>query len=328
MTSPIRIGVLGAAAIVPMALTRPARSLPDVQVLAIAARDPKRARSFARRHRIPCVHPTHRDLLADPDIDAVYNPLPNSLHAEWTIAALKAGKHVLCEKPLASNAGEAEDMARTAQETGRVLSEAFAYRYHPLAARAKQIITSGEPGQIRHIEAQFCFMLPAPNNIRFQYELAGGALMDCGCYPVSLIRFLAEAEPRVDRAEARLFVPQVDHQMSADLSFEDGRTARLVCGMLSPKLFRSTLRVEGASGTLHVLSPFQPHIFNLLTVQGQKGIRREWVRGENSYTLQLRAFVQAVRGEMKLNTDPADAVGNMHVIDAIYEKAGLKKRGT
>src|SRR5512134_541389 len=140
VSSPIRIGILGAAAIVPMALTAPARSVPEVQITAIAARDPKRAARFARRHKIQHVHQTYSDLLADPEIDAVYNPLPNSLHAEWTIRALRAGKHVLCEKPFASNTREAEEMAGTANETGLVLSEAFAYRYHPLMARIKEIL--------------------------------------------------------------------------------------------------------------------------------------------------------------------------------------------
>src|SRR5262245_29732742 len=188
-----------------MALTNPARAIPDVQVTAIAARDPKRAERFARRHGIPRVHQNYDALLADPDIDAIYNPLPNSLHAEWTIRALREGKHVLCEKPFASNTREAEEMAETARETGLILSAAFAYRYHPLTARVKEIISSGEIGKLRHIETQFCFLLPSPKNIRFNYQLAGGALMDCGCYPVSLIRHLAEAEPIVERAEARLF---------------------------------------------------------------------------------------------------------------------------
>ena len=218
-------------------------------------------------------------------------------------------------------------MARTARETGLVLSEAFAYRYHPLTSHVKAIIDGGELGTIKHIEAQFCFLLPLTNNIRFNYELAGGALMDCGCYPVSLIRYLAEAEPIVERAEASLFAPQVDHKMTADLSFADGRTAHLECDMLSPKLFRSILKVEGSAGRLRMLSPFQPHWFHWLMVQGTNGSRRERVRGENSYTLQLRAFVKAIHGEMKLNTDPADAIGNMRVIDSIYEKAGLKQRG-
>ena len=324
----IRIGILGAAAIVPAALIRPARAVSEAQIVAIAARDPKRAQAFARRHHIPHVHRTYSDLLADPEIEAIYNPLPNSLHAEWTIRALKAGKHVLCEKPFASNAEEAEAMARAASETGLILSEAFAYRYHPLTARVKEIIASGELGKIRYIQAQFCFLLPAPNNIRFKYDLAGGALMDCGCYPVSLIRFLADAEPTVEHAEARLFAPQVDHKMSADLSFADGRRAHLVCDMLSPKLFRSLLNVEGDSGKLHVINPYHPHWFNWLTVSGRNGKYTERVKSDTVYTLQLRAFIKAIRGEMKLNTDPADAIGNLRVIDSIYEKAGLKRRGT
>jgi predicted dehydrogenase len=326
--SPIRIGVLGAAAIVPAALTNPAHSVPEGQVVAIAARDPKRAEIFARKHKIPRVHQTYNDLLDDPEIDAIYNPLPNSLHAEWTIQALKAGKHVLCEKPFASNAQEAEEMAGVARETGLVVSEAFAYRYHPLTARVKEIMASGELGTIKHIEAQFCFLLPSPNNIRFKYELAGGALMDCGCYPVSLIRHLAEAEPRVDRAEARLFAPQVDHRITANLSFPDGRTAHVVCDMLSPMLFRSFLKVEGDAGKLRVINPYHPHWFNWLTVIGRNGKHSEHVKSENVYALQLRAFIKAIRGAMKLNTDPEDAIGNMRVIDSIYEKAGLKQRGT
>jgi predicted dehydrogenase len=327
ISSPIRIGVLGAAAIVPMALTNPARRVPEAQIVAIAARDPQRAQRFAKRHNISRIHQTYAELLADPEIDAIYNPLPNGLHAEWTIRALKAGKHVLCEKPMSSNAAEAEEMAQVAQETGLMLSEAFAYRYHPLTARVKEIIASGAVGKVQHIHAQFSFLLPAPNNIRFKYELAGGALMDTGCYPVSLIRHVAEAEPTVERAEARLFAPQVDHNMTADFSFADGRTARMECGMLSPKLFRSVLKVQGDAGILSVISPFQPHVFNLLTVKGWNGNIRERVGGENSYVLQLRAFIKAIHGEMTLNTNPVDAIGNMRVIDAIYEKAGLNKRG-
>jgi predicted dehydrogenase len=325
---PIRIGVLGAAAIVPAALTNPARSVPEAEVVAIAARDPNRAHAFARKHHIPRVHQTYHDLLADSEINAIYNPLPNSLHAEWTIRALRAGKHVLCEKPFASNVQEAEQMANAARETGLVLSEAFAYRYHPLTRRVKEIIASGELGKIQHLEAQFCFLLPSRNNIRFKYELAGGALMDCGCYPVSLIRFLAEAEPTVDHAQARLFAPQVDHQMSADLSFADGRTAHLVCDLLSPKLFRSSLQVRGEAGKLDVINPYHPHWFNWLRVRGGNGSHSGYVRAEDIYVLQLRAFIKAIQGEIKLNTDPADAIANMCMIDAIYEKAGLNRRGT
>src|SRR5258708_37867405 len=216
---PIRIGILGAAAIGPMGLIHPARSVPETQVVGVAARDPERARAYAKKHRLPRVFESYEALLADPDIDAVYNPLPNSLHAEWTIRALKAGKHVLCEKPFSSNAQEAERMAQAATETGMVLSEAFHFRYHPLPTRIKAILASGELGAIRRIETYFCFPLPKPNDIRYQYKLAGGATMDAGSYGISMLRFLADAEPEVTSAQARLMSPGVDRALSAGFRF-------------------------------------------------------------------------------------------------------------
>ena len=146
---PLRFGILGAARIAPMALVRPAREGTGVEVVAVAARDERRARAFARRHRIPRTHGSYAALLADPEVDAVYVPLPNSLHAEWTIRALEAGKHVLCEKPLASNAAEAALVIEAAQRSGRLLIEAFHWRHHPLAARMREIVTSGELGAER-----------------------------------------------------------------------------------------------------------------------------------------------------------------------------------
>lgn len=326
MTNPIRIGVLGAAAIVPAALTNPARSVPEVQIVSIAARDPNRADSFARRHNIPRAHRTYADLIADPEIDAIYNPLPNGLHAEWTIKALRAGKHVLCEKPFASNTKEALEMAEAAKESGKILSEAFAYRYHPLTARVKEIISSGELGKIKNIEARFCFLLPIPSNIRFRYDLAGGSLMDAGCYPVSLTRYLIGAEPQVLSAKAKLFRPNVDSRMEADLRFPNDIQARIVCDMLSPRLFHSSLHVQGDAGELKVFSPFQPHVIHRLTIRTNKTNWSGTVKGVNSYTLQLRAFAQAILSNAPLSTTPDDAVNNMRVIDAIYQKAGLALR--
>ncbi|HXD09372.1 MAG TPA: Gfo/Idh/MocA family oxidoreductase [Anaerolineales bacterium] len=329
MTTPsrIRIGVLGAAAIVPSALTNPARNVPEVQVTAIAARDPGRAANFARKHHIPRVHQTYEELLSDPEIDAIYNPLPNSLHAEWTIRALRAGKHVLCEKPFASNAKEALEMANAANETGKVLSEGFAYRYHPLTARIKKIIHDGELGKLKRIEVRFCFLLPTPGNIRFRYDLAGGALMDAGCYPVSLVRYLMSAEPAVSDAKAKLLKPDVDSRMEANLDFPENVRARVVCDMLSPKLFDSFLHVQGEAGEIRVINPYHPHWFHWLTVRTSKNSWRGRIRGDNVYALQLRSFAGAIHSGAPLNTTAEDAVNTMRVIDAIYEKAGLRWRG-
>src|SRR5260370_3942500 len=142
---PLRFGILGAARIAPEALIKPAQKSADAEVVAIAARDPARAREFADAHKIPRVLATYEDLINDPELDAIYNPLPNSLHCEWTIAALRAGKHVLCEKPLASNAEEAARMTQAANETGKILGEAFHYRYHPLPDRVRALISGRHP---------------------------------------------------------------------------------------------------------------------------------------------------------------------------------------
>ena len=145
------------------------------------------------------MHDSYAALLADPDIDAIYNPLPNGLHAEWTIAALEAGKHVLCEKPFTANAKEAEDVAAVATRTGLVVMEAFHYRYHPLAQRMREIVESGELGTIRRVETALCFPLPKFSDIRYQYDLAGGATMDVGTYTVHMARLLGARSPRSSR---------------------------------------------------------------------------------------------------------------------------------
>ena len=326
-TQRLRIGTLGAARIAPMALLRPARSVPEVEVVAVAARDEARARRFATRHGIPRVHRGYAELLADPEIDAVYNPLPNSLHCEWTIRALEAGKHVLCEKPLASNAEEARRMAAAAERAGRVLVEAFHWRYHPLAARMREIVDSGALGRVHHVEASFCFPLPMPGDIRWRLDLAGGATMDAGCYPVSMVRFLAGAEPEVVSAEARLFRPEVDRWMRAELRFPDGRTGRITCSLLSSTLLRIEARAVGDLGEMRVWNPLAPHFFHRVRVRTPQGSRSERVRGEATYTHQLRAFVRAVRGGERAPTDGSHGVANMTTIDAIYRRAGLRPRG-
>ncbi|MGC8990760.1 MAG: Gfo/Idh/MocA family protein [Verrucomicrobiia bacterium] len=324
----VRLGLLGAARIAPAALIRPARKIPEACVLAIAARDPGRARAFARRHGVPRVHESYEHLIQDPELDAVYIPLPNSLHCEWSIRALRAGKHVLCEKPMASNADEAQQMATAAAETRRVLAEAFHYRHHPLASRLKAIVDSGELGKVRHIEAHFCVPLILPGDIRYRYDLAGGATMDLGCYTINLLRYLAGAEPRVLEAHARLSSPQVERYMRAELEFPDGCTGRFVCSLFSVVLLRTRAVVRGTEGELRVVGPFHPQLYNRITVRRGDAVRHERVPGEATFTYQLQAFVDAVRGRRPMMTSPEDAIANMRVIDAVYERAGLKRRGT
>ena len=275
----LRVGTLGAARIAPGALIKPARRVPEVTVTAVAARDPGRARQFAARHGIAVVHDSYEALIADPDIDAVYNPLPNSLHAPWTLRAIAAGKHVLCEKPFASNEAEAAEVADAARSAGLVVMEAFHYRYHPLARRMRDIV-AGELGRLGHVEAALCIPLPRFSDIRYRFDLAGGA------------------------------------------------TGRISASLWSGQFLRLSARALGERGEMRVLNYIAPQVFNLLTVRAGGRTRRERVRGEATYTYQLRAFAAAVlRGEPVITT-PEDAVANMRQIDDVYRAAGLPLRGT
>jgi predicted dehydrogenase len=331
-TRTLRIGCLGAARIVPAALIRPARRVHGVEVAAIAARDRARAVEVAERRAIPTVHDSYEDLIADDSIDAVYVPLPNGLHGYWTIAALEAGRHVLCEKPFTANADEAREVQRVAERTGLVAMEAFHWRYHPLADRMAAIVASGELGGIRRIESNMCFPLPRRDDIRWSVALAGGAMMDAGCYPVSIVRFLAGAEPRVVSAKASLRSPGIDRFMEAELEFEDGRTGRIVTSLWSRHVIGFSVRVVGTRATMHVVNPFSPHVFHRLTVHtlrghdGQGTRRREKMRGMSTYAYQLAAFRAAVLDGGPNPTSPADAAANMQVIDDVYRAAGLEPR--
>ena len=352
--------MLGAARITPMAVVKPARQLPDeATVVAVAARDRARAEKFAAKHAIPTVHDSYEDLLADPNVEAVYNPLPNGLHGKWTIAALLAGKHVLCEKPFTANAQEARsvaaaaEMAREAQ--GLVTMEAFHYRYHPLADLVKSLIDEGTIGRLGRIEARAIVPYFKPNDIRFDLSLAGGSLMDMGCYAVHQTRFVSGGEPTVVAAEAKTKSPGVDRWIRAHLRWPDGPTGMITVAMYSFAAPMVDLRVQGNKGLLRVLNPTQPGYFNRVTVKPlparfrvQDGLERKRVaipgvtqpaitshedrkrhvrvRGEATYWYQMRAFVAAIRKGEPVLTDPEDAVKNMEVIDEIYRAAGLQPR--
>ncbi|WP_081283176.1 Gfo/Idh/MocA family protein [Mycobacterium asiaticum] len=322
----MRIGILGAARIAPLALVNPAKGNAEVVVAAVAARDVSRAQSFATKHGIGRVHDSYDTLIADPDIDAVYNPLPNGMHGRWTRAALSAGKHVLCEKPFTANAAEARQIAATAAESGKVVMEAFHYRYHPLTLRIEEIIASGELGTLRRVEAAMCFPLPKFSDIRYNYSLAGGATMDAGCYAVHMVRTFGRSTPEVVSAQAKLRDPQVDRAMAAELRFAEGHTGRVRTSMWSRRLLDMSAKVIGDDGELRVLNPVVPQLFHRLTVKSSSGRRVERLSRRASYAYQLDAFAAAVLRGQPVKTSPEDAVENMTVIDAIYRAAGLPVR--
>ncbi|CAJ1501378.1 Gfo/Idh/MocA family oxidoreductase [[Mycobacterium] kokjensenii] len=322
----LRIGVLGAARITPHALIKPARDNPEVVVSAVAARDIGRARAFAAKHGIDGVHGDYAALIADPQIDAIYNPLPNHLHGKWTRAALDAGKHVLCEKPFTANADEAREMAAVSAAGDRVVMEAFHYRYHPMTLRIEEIIASGELGRLRHIDAALSFPVPRFSDIRYQYALAGGALMDAGCYTVHMARTFGGATPEVVAAQPTLRSENIDRAMTAQLRFPAGHTATIRCSLWSSKLLQVSVRVVGEDGELRAFNPLMPQYFHRLRVRSARGRRVERFSHRASYAYQLDAFADAVLRGAPVRTTPQDAIENMSVIDAIYTAAGLPLR--
>jgi predicted dehydrogenase len=321
--APVRIGILGAARIAPSALIKPAKENSEVVVAAVAARDVSRAQAFAAKHGIAKAYNSYETLIADPDLDAIYNPLPNGLHGRWTRAALDAGKHVLCEKPFTANAAEAREVAELAGKSDRVVMEALHYRYHPCAARIEEILASGELGKLERVEARWCFWMPKFSDIRYDYALAGGALMDLGCYAVDIVRRFGGSAPEVVSAQAKLRGPQVDRAMTAELRFAGGHTGRMHCSMWSIDPPRFTAKVVGDRGELR-LNPLMP--FQRFSVQSTDGKRVEKFPARSTYAYQLDAFAAAVlRGE-PVKTTPEEAIENMTVIDAIYRAAGLSLR--
>ncbi|MEA5364516.1 Gfo/Idh/MocA family oxidoreductase [Amycolatopsis sp., V23-08] len=323
----LRIGILGAARIAPTALVKPASTNAGVDVVAVAARDANRAQAFATKHGIPRTHSSYEALLDDPDVDAVYNPLPNGLHGRWTKAALAAGKHVLCEKPFTANAAEAREIADLAAGSDRVVMEAFHYRYHPLALRVEEIVASGELGELQRVETALCFPLPKFSDIRYNYDLAGGATMDAGCYAVHMARTFGGGEtPEVVSAQAKLRDAKIDRAMTAELRYPSGHTGRVQCSMWSSAVLKISAKVTGSQGSLSVLNPASPQVYHRLTVRTSGARRVERLPRRASYDYQLDAFAAAVLEGAPVKTSAEDAVKTMSVIDAIYRAAGLPLR--
>ncbi|HET8931420.1 MAG TPA: Gfo/Idh/MocA family oxidoreductase [Acidimicrobiales bacterium] len=328
----IRIGILGAAAIAPAAVINPARHVDGVAITAIAARDRARAEAFATKHGIDRVHESYASLINDPEIDAVYIPLPNGLHGVWTIRAIRTGKHVLCEKPFSANATEAAAVAAVANASDRVVMEAFHWRYHPLNTEVLDAVTAGDFGQITDVRAAFCFPLPKPRDIRWSRVLAGGSLMDAGCYPVNMVRAVAAAaglgEPEVTGAKGAFTNGGVDRAMRGRLRWDDGTgdsaDGAIRCGMFDP--FHPVdirLKVTGAEGSATVRNPLAPQLFGHAVLRRHGSRRTVRASRTPSYRFQMLAFRDAIRDGAPFPSTVADAVANMAVIDALYEAAGV-----
>lgn len=326
-SGPVHIGILGAAGITPTALVAPVHATGAARLVAIAARDRARAEQFARDHSVERVHDGYAEVLADPNVEAVYIPLPNNLHAKWTMAALEAGKHVLVEKPFASNLAEAERVAEVAAaHPGLVVMEAFHNRYHALARDLQQLLGDGIIGRVAEASAIFEITLPDRGNIRYSHALAGGATMDLGCYCVHMLRTLL-GEPEVVAATARTTTdPELDDALTAELSFPDEVAASIRCSLDEPRA-RQSLRLLGSRGAIEVDGFVHPQYGNRVTVTiDDQSTSHEVSRTPTTYEAQLTAFVAAVRDGKPVLTGPADSLRTMRVLDDLYLAAGLQPR--
>jgi predicted dehydrogenase len=326
---PLRVGVLGAARISQRSIVEPAAAT-GARLVAVAARDRGRAEAFATTHGIERVHDTYEDVLADPEVEAVYNPLANSLHAPWNKAAILAGKHVLTEKPFASNATEAAEVSDLVRGRDLVLFEGFHYLYHPLMRRLLSLLADGGLGTLQHVECSMLMGAPAADDPRWSLELSGGALMDLGCYGLHAHRVLADfagGAPRLVRASGagRAAAPGLDERAEIHLAFPSGATGLVRCSMSSPE-WDMSLRVVGTAGEAYIPDLlFQEYDDRLIVKTGSEE-RTEHCGDATSYTYQLRAFTSAVRDGSPYPTDADSAVATMSLVDRSYRAIGLEPR--
>lgn len=292
------------------------------EINAISSRDPARAKTAAEKLGIPKAYGSYEELLTDPDIDAVYNPLPNHLHVEWSIRALEAGKHVLCEKPIALTADEGQRLVEAGKQHPNLkLMEAFMYRHHPRWHRVREFLAAGEIGELRVVDSHFSYINLDPDNIRNRLDAGGGGLMDIGCYPISGSRWLFDSEPtRVISFVERDPDFGTDRLASAILDFESGR-ATLSCGTQMNRF--QWINIIGTTGRISLDIPYTawPDKPCHLWIQRDLDIEEIVFEPVDQYTLQGDAFSRAILDDTDVPTPIEDAVLNMKVIDAIFQSA-------
>ncbi|MBU1176646.1 MAG: Gfo/Idh/MocA family oxidoreductase [Alphaproteobacteria bacterium] len=322
----LRIGILGAARIAPRAIIEPARRRSDVDVVAVASRRAGAAAPYASQHGIARAMDGYEALIGDPGIDLVFNALPPVDHARWSILALEAGKDVLCEKPFAMNAREAEVMVDTARRTGRRLIEAFHYRLHPAFRHLMALKSSGALGAIISVEARFDAAIPfGESELRHLPDQGGGALMDLGCYCVHGLRSLMESEPVAVSANGTRTRLGVDESLSAELDFS-GVPARLETNMAEGTPFLARLNVESERGRLEFDNFVLPHQGHSVREWLDGGFVEHTLAGGTTYDFQLASVVDALKSGAPHVNEGTDSVANMAAIDAIYQKAGFGPR--
>lgn len=322
----LRIGVLGASRIAELSIVGPAEQLGH-RLVAVAARDPRRAELLAEKYGVERVLGSYDEVITDPEVDVVYNPLANSLHAPWNLAAVRAGKPVLTEKPYARNMVEAQQVARAAETAGVPVIEAFHYLYHPVTQRMLALATSGELGELRDVEVLMQMPAPPADDPRWSLDLAGGALMDLGCYGLHFLRrvgALIGQSPIIVAAQAVQREPGVDASCTVEVQIGNA-TGRSVNSMAADS-YRFAVRIAGSRGAALAHNFIKPHEDDRITVRTARTTRVERLGRRTSYTCQLEAFADFIEHGSPLPVDGADAVANMALVDESYRAAGLSPR--
>jgi xylose dehydrogenase (NAD/NADP) len=317
----IRWGVISTANIGRAAVNPAIQASSNGELVAVASRTGARATAFAAEHGFSRAYGSYEALLDDETIDAVYIPLPNGLHREWTIRAAEAGKHVLCEKPLALDAAECEEMQAAADGAGVKLMEAFMYRFHPRTERVVEMLRSGAIGEPRVVRSAFTFRLRSPDNIRLDPELGGGALMDVGCYCVNVSRTLAGEEPESAQASAHWTERGVDELLVGVLRFPGGLVAHFDCALTLERA--EAYEVGGTDASLRVESAFLPGTddVEILESRGREGVTSHGVEGVDEYRLMVEHFADCVLDDREPRYPASEAAANMRVIEALYASA-------
>ena len=327
----LRIGVLGASRIAEEAIVGPAADLGH-RLVAVAARDRSRAEVFAEKYGVERVLDGYQAVIDDPEVDVVYNPLANSLHAPWNLAAIAAGKPVLSEKPFARDEAEARGVAEAADAAGVTVLEGFHYFFHPVTQRAFELAGDGTIGDVTHVEVRMAMPAPGDDDPRWSFDLAGGALMDLGCYGIHVMRALGrlggpgiDGDPAVVRAHAEQRTPGVDAWCDVEVAFPGGATGLTANSMVAEEDLH-TIRIVGTAGDVLVHEFITPSSDDRLTLTTAAGPVVEHHGTTASYTHQLKAFAAHVEEGRPLPFGTDDAVANMAMVDAAYRAAGMQPR--
>jgi predicted dehydrogenase len=305
------------------ALLEPLRTSKRNCLLAVASREKNRAKKYAREKNIQRAYGSYADLLADPDIDVIYNTLPNHIHAEWTVKAVEAGKHVLCEKPLALSLKEVDAISAAAQRHGRIVVEAFMYRTHAQTLLVRKMVKNGKLGKIRMVRSSFTFVMTNPDDYRWKPEMGGGSLWDIGCYPLSFARTVLAAEPLEVFGWQITGPTRIDDSFIAQIRFPDNVFAHFDCSIRIP--FRVFMEIVGEKASLRIPRPFNPRAKEKLELIRKGEIETIIVKGTPPYLSEVEDMADAILTKKLPVISLADSRANVAAILALFESAKIGK---